>query len=102
MAQSGNAQRRGSNDATSPAKPVASFRYGGVSAAIFADQAKTKDGKAFDVHNTSLRRSYKKADGTWGHVQTLRRGDLLPASLALLQCYQYLSGSKETIEDERQ
>lgn len=89
-------------DATSPAKPVANFRCGSVSAAIFAAQAKTKDGKTFDVHNVSVRRSYKKADGEWGSIHTLREADLVPASLALLQCHQFLNGADGTAEEERQ
>ena len=91
------AQRPAQEDATSSAKPVATFRYGNVSAAVFSNQVKTKDGKTFDVHNTSIRRSYRKTDGTWGHVSTLRKNDLPAAAFALMQCSHFLNGSKEVL-----
>jgi hypothetical protein len=95
------APRPASKDVTPPAKPVATFRYGNVSAAIFANHATTQDGRTFDVLNVSLRRSFKRADGTWGHVETLRQDDLLPASHALVQCYEYLSAADKALEGQQ-
>jgi len=95
------AQRPAENeDATSPAKPVATFRYGGVSAAIFTDKVKTKNGKSLDVYNVSLRRSYRKADGQWSPSRSLRSADLLPASLALQKCYEFLNDVQDVEESE--
>ena len=82
---------------TSPAKPVVSIRYGNVSVAAFANEAKTKDGKTFEAYNVSIRRSYKKGD-QWEHTHSLRRSDLLPAAQALTECFQILSGSKDRLE----
>jgi hypothetical protein len=93
-----NAQRPASNGATSSAKPVAVFRFENVSAAIFAESAKTKDGQTTEKYNVSVRRSYRTKDGEWEHTHTLRRGDLLPAMLGMLKCYEYISACSETEE----
>ncbi len=83
---------------TPPAKPVVSIRYGNVSVAAFANEAKTKDGKTFEAYNVSVRRSYRKSDGEWINTHSLRRSDLLPAAEALTECFQRLSGSKDRLE----
>ena len=82
---------------TSSAKPVVSIRYGNISVAAFANEAKNKDGKTFEAYSVSIRRSYKKGD-QWEHTHSLRRGDLLPAAEALTECFQILSGSKDRLE----
>jgi hypothetical protein len=89
-------------DVTSPAKPVAAFQYGRVSAAIFADDVKMPSGTIVSLHNVSLRRSYRTAQGEWENTHSLRRGDLLPAAYALTKCYEYLGSADGTDEDERQ
>ena len=88
------AQRPATKDATSPATPVATFRYGNVSAAVFTNEVKTKDEKTADVFSASLRRSYRNGNGQWAHTHTLRGADLLPAAVALQKCYEF-------IQDER-
>src|SRR5438445_580189 len=60
--------------------PVAVFKFGSVSAAVFADEVKTAKGTA-TVHNVSLRRSYQDAQKAWHSTHTLRPSDLLPAAL---------------------
>ena len=82
---------------TSSAKPVVSIRYGSISVAAFANEAKNKDGKTFEAYSVSIRRSYKKGD-KWEHTHSLRRCDLLPAAEALTECFQRLSGSKDRLE----
>jgi len=96
-----NAQRPASNGATSSAKPVAVFRFENVSAAIFADSAKTKDGQTIEKFNVSVRRPYRTKAGEWEHTHTLHRGDLLPAALGLLKCYEYINGSHESDDGPR-
>ncbi len=66
--------------------PVATFRFEDVSAAVFRE--KYADGTATYV---SLRRSYRDASGAWQHTNTLTRGDLLAAALALTKCYEFLA-----------
>jgi hypothetical protein len=76
----------GSTPASGENKPIASFRFGNVSAAIFP--VRVKDGTVMDV---SIRRSYKDADGAWKHTHSLAQEDLLPAALALTKCYEHIA-----------
>ena len=80
---------------TSPAKPVARFGNETVSAAVFHEERKTKKGESFDAFNISLRRSYKKADGSFGHTQTLQANDLDAAIDALTKCKDYIAQQRE-------
>jgi len=97
--KSPTAPRPASEDATSSAKPVASHRFGRVSAAIFTNQVKSKDGTTREAHSVSLRRSYRTAEGKWEHTHTLQPSDLLPAALALEECYKSIQGA-DASEDE--
>ena len=83
---------------TSPAKPVASFRYGTVSAAVFTNTVK-KDGETFDVQSVSVRRSYR-SDDEWKTTHSLRKADLLPAAFALVKCFEHLTTDADGDGDE--
>lgn len=85
------------NHTPSPAvtenKPVASFQYGRVSAAIF------RDGGEDDVAmNVSIRKSYKDKAGVWKSTHTLAPADLLPAALALTKCFEWIATSAKDAE----
>ena len=82
---------------TPPAKPVVKIRYGNITVAAFAHEAKSKDGKPFETHTVSISRSYKKGD-EWEETHWLHRQDLLAAAEALTECFQILSGSKDRLE----
>jgi len=75
-------------DATSSAQPVATVRYGDVSAAIFADLVHLPSGTEFTAHRVSLRRSYRdQQSDEWKHTHSLGDADLLPAAEALRKCF---------------
>lgn len=78
-------------DATSSASvsssPIASVRFGNVSAGIFAESVTTSSGNQVTVHNVSLRVGYRTKNGEWKHTHVLSDADLLPAAEALRQCY---------------
>lgn len=80
-------------DATSPAKPVATLRYGSASAAVFKNPVKTKTGETVYRYSVSLRRSYQK-DGQWAQTHTLRDDDLLAAAYALERCYDVIADAQ--------
>ena len=83
-------------DATAPAQPVATVRYGDVSAAVFADTVEVGNGKTATRHRVSVRRSYRDQEsGDWKHTNVLFESDLLHAAEALRRCF-------EIIEDRRQ
>ena len=80
-------------DATSSAtanRPLASFRFGSVSAAVFAQEVK-KDGKVFTIPHVSLERGYRDSQGVWQYTHSLRTQDLLLAGFALMKCYEFLA-----------
>lgn len=82
-----------------PSTPVATYRYGNISAAVFTKQVKNEVGETFDVHNVTVRRSYRTSDGEWVHTHTLRKSDLLPASVALGKCYDFISNGESVVEE---
>lgn len=69
-----------------PKIPVATFRYGDISAAIFSDAA-GKDASPV----ISIRRSYRDNSGAWQHTNTLTQRDILPVALCLTKCYEFLA-----------
>lgn len=88
------AQRPAYNqDATSSAKPVATMRYGSLSAAVFRNPVKTKDGRTVHSYTVSLRRSYQQ-DGQWAQTHTLHDEDLLAAAHALERSYDFITEAK--------
>ena len=101
MATTPTATRPAIQDATSSAKPTATFRFGQVSAAIFTNDVKLSNGKTAKVPNVTLRRSYRNAQGTWEHTHSLRASDLLPAALALTRCYESIADASGN-DDERE
>jgi hypothetical protein len=84
-------------------KPVFTFKYGTLSAAIFADKVKMPSGKTVAIGHVSLRRSYRNADGEWEHTHSLRQRDLLTAAQLLEHCWFYLVDPADDVaEDENQ
>ena len=79
--------------------PVVSYQYGRVSAAVFANAVKTKDGRILDIPRLDLRRSYRNAKGDWESTHSLGVSDLLPAALALMKCYEHLASNGQPEED---
>ena len=90
-----NAQRPAENDATSPAKPVANYRYGTISAAVFEDKKKASKGTIYPDFRIDLRRSYRKIDGSYGHTHSIRI-DHIPAAIeALKRCHIFIAAAQD-------
>lgn len=89
-----------SKKATPSANLVAHFRYGAVSAAIFADEVETKSGDSFTRYSVSVRRSYRNERGEWAYAHTFRGTDILAASVALQQCFAYIAGGPQIADGE--
>ena len=84
-------------DATSSAQPVATVRYGDVSAAIFADVVRLPTGVEFTTHRVSLRRSYRDQQANeWKHTNSLGDADLLPAAEALRKCFEIIEERRKS------
>lgn len=58
------------------AEPIKNFRAGAVSAGVFENTIKTKEGKDAKIVSVQIRRAYKDKDDTWQHTDNYREGDL--------------------------
>lgn len=92
--------------AQQPAQPASSnrspevvFRYGAVSASVFVDEAKGRDGNSFRVRHVVFQRTYRDDSGNFKTTNRLDTGDLPKAVLALQDAYRHcLTGSKSERE----
>lgn len=65
-------------------KPVEKIKVGAVTAAVFAKQHTTKEGKEFTAYNVELTRSYTPDDGqTYKYTSSMNAANLDNAILAL-------------------
>jgi hypothetical protein len=70
------------------AAQIAVAKFGSISVAAFKREATTKAGDAFTAFDFNIRKSFRKADGSWDHASvSIGRKDVLNAVLALQQCY---------------
>ncbi len=69
-------------------KPVKVFRSRGVSASIFANQAKS-DGRDITYHKVSLQRAYKDGD-EWKTTTSFGRDDLPVARLLMDRAWEFI------------
>jgi hypothetical protein len=84
-------------DATSSAQPVATVRYGDISAAIFAEVVQLPNGTEFTTHRVSLRRSYRDQQANeWKHTHSLGDSDLLPAAEALRKYFEIIEERRKS------
>ena len=74
--------------AQSSTKPVKVFRLRGVSASVFANDAKTERGPV-TFHKVSLQRTYRDGD-EWKQTTSFGRDDLPIAGLLLKQAWQFI------------
>jgi hypothetical protein len=82
--------------------PEKKFRASPISATIWANEVKTKDGETRLYRTVSLERTYKDKDGVWKTTTSLRTTDLPKAVLVLNKSYEYVSIKEEgdSIEEE--
>ena len=69
-------------------KPVKVFRLRGISASIFANQAKS-EGHDITYHKVSLQRTYRDGD-EWKTTTSFGRDDLPVARLLLDRAWEYI------------
>lgn len=86
-------------DAPSSARPLATFRFESVSAAVFPDEVTLGDGRTVEMFHINLRRVYKTKEGKWQHTTALRPTDLLPAALALTKCYEFCQDARTQTDE---
>ena len=71
--------------------PEKKFRAGAISATIWRNQVKTKDGQDREIMSVTFQRSYKDKDSDeWKTTSSLRTMDLPKAVVVLNKAYEYL------------
>ncbi|MBU90400.1 hypothetical protein CMO94_02560, partial [Candidatus Woesearchaeota archaeon] len=70
--------------------PEKKFSTGGLTATIWENQGKNKEGLDVSYKTVSFQRRYMDKKGEWQSTNTLRINDLPKASLVLQKAYEYI------------
>ena len=70
--------------------PEKKFSTGALSATVWENQGKSKDGEEISFRTVTFQRRYKDKNGDWQSTTNLRLNDLPRASLVLQKAYEYL------------
>ena len=76
-------------------KPVAKFKAGMVSAAIWENQIEVK-GKTVTILKATVQRRYKDKDGDWKSSQSFSRNEIPLAIYCLQQAFETMIGESDT------
>jgi hypothetical protein len=84
-------------------KPVAKFKAGQVSAALWENEVTTKTGRKVTMLKATVERRYKDRDGQWKSSGSLGRNEIPLAIYCLQKCFERIvEGESEegTVEEE--
>jgi len=70
--------------------PMKKFSAGGISAAVWSNDATLKNGQKATFNTVSVDRCYKDKEGNWQHTSQMRINDLPKAAVVLTKAYEYL------------
>ena len=70
--------------------PEKKFSTGAISATVWLNAGKDKNGQPVPYRTVTLQRRYKDPKGTWQSANSLRVNDLPRASLVLQKAFEYL------------
>ena len=70
--------------------PEKKFSTGTISATVWQNQGKSKNGETIEYRTVSLQRGYKDRNGVWQNTNSLRINDLPKASLVLQKSFEYV------------
>ena len=76
-------------------KPVAKFRAGQVSAAIWENEIQARNGGTATMLKATVQRRYKAADGTWKSTTSFRRNEIPLAVYCLQKSFEHIIESKK-------
>lgn len=79
-------------------KPVAKFRAGQVSAAIWENEI-TVNGSKVTVLKATVQRRYKDKDGDWKSSGSLSRNEIPLAIYTLRKCFEYMIEGQKDEDD---
>ncbi|MBU1199438.1 MAG: hypothetical protein KKF46_01180 [Nanoarchaeota archaeon] len=80
--------------------PVKKFRAGAISATVWENQNKSKQGEVISYKSVSFERNYKDANGQWQKTSSLRMSDLPKAALVINKAYEFLALNNSETDDE--
>jgi hypothetical protein len=75
--------------------PEKKFRASPISATIWTNEVKTKEGETRLYRTVSVERTYKDKDGAWKSTTSLRTQDLPKAALVINKAYEYITIREE-------
>ena len=70
--------------------PEKKFSTGGLTATVWENQGKNREGIDVSYRTVSFQRRYMDKNGEWQSTSTLRVNDIPKASLVLQKAYEYL------------
>lgn len=70
--------------------PEKKFSTGVITATIWQNQGKSRNGEIVGYRTVSLQRRYKDKNGVWQSANSFRVNDLPKAALVLQKAYEYL------------
>ena len=71
-------------------KPDNKFKAWAVTATVWANEMRDKQGKRFSVYTVAFERSYKDRDGNWKSTNSLRVNDIPKLQLVAQEAYENL------------
>ena len=70
--------------------PEKKFSTGVITATVWQNQGRSRNGEVVGFRTISLQRRYKDKNGAWQSASSLRLNDLPKATLVLQKAYEYL------------
>ena len=83
-------------------KPEKKLKVGGVSAAIWKRENKTKDNRRFKTWAVSLDRTYKDKNGNWEHTNTFGVSDIPKVQLVVQRALEYVLDAPQEDDAEEE
>lgn len=76
--------------------PEKKFRAGAITATVWENTGKNKEGKENSYRTVSFERSYKDKNDDWQTTNSLRMNDLPKAALVLTKAYEFLALNEQS------
>jgi len=80
--------------------PEKKFSTGVISATVWQNQGKSRNGEEISYRTVSLQRRYKDKNGVWQTANSFRVNDLPKASLVLQKAYEYIVLREQEVASE--
>ena len=72
-------------------KPVEKIRAGNVTATIWKNTNKSKDGKEYDFYSVSIERNFKNDKDEWKSTNSFMKNDLPKVELVTRKAFEFLA-----------